>query len=236
MSSLPKYHSLVLTGLAQSYALPGEMPLHSTRAQPGLFPATAPGKAAAQAALQSNWLQTVRTEPKGKTVTIYVTLTPAGSAYLLEQSDPKPLLEQVQSRLQNEEARLQEVQSQVRSAFQAMESLRNRVEQLASLVDQRQVMQTRVSVPAWEDRLTEYLSKRQDARPAEDCPLPELYQQAKQLVPELSVGTFHDGLRRLHADRRIALQPWTGPLHELPEPGLALLQGHSLAFYASAQG
>jgi hypothetical protein len=43
-------------------------------------------------------------------------------------------------------------------------------------------------------------------------------------------------LRRLHADRRIALQPWTGPLHELPEPGLALLQGHSLAFYASTQG
>lgn len=236
MSSLPKYQSLVLTGLAQSYASPGEMPLHTTRAQPGLFPASAPGKAAAQAALQSNWLQTVRTEPRGKTITTYVALTPAGSAYLLEQSDPKPLLEQVQTRLKCEESHLQEVQSQVRTAFQTMESLRHRVEQLASMFDQRQVVQTRISVPAWEDSLTEYLTRRQDARPAEDCPLPELYQQARQIVPELSVGTFHDGLRRLHADRRIALQPWTGPLHELPEPGLALLQGHSLAFYASTQG
>ena len=195
-----------------------------------------PGKAAAQTALQSNWLQIVRTEPKGRAVTTFVTLTTTGSAYLLEQSDPKPLLEQVQAYLQNEESRLQEVQSQVRASFQLMESLRSRVEQLAILVDQRQVVQTRVSVLAWEDRLTEYLAKRQDIRPAEDCPLPELYQQAKQFVPELSVGTFHDGLRRLHADRRIALQPWTGPLHELPEPGLALLQGHSLAFYASTQG
>jgi hypothetical protein len=236
MSSQPKYHSLVLTGLAQNYASPGEMPLHTTRAQVGLFPATASGKAAAQAALQSNWLHVVRTEPKGKSVTTYVALTAAGTAYLLEQSDPKSLLEQVQTRLKSEESHLQEVQSQVRTAFQSMESLRHRVEQLALIVGQRQVVQTRISVPVWEDRLTEYLTKRQDSRPAEDCPLPELYQQARQVVPDLSVGTFHDGLRRLHADRRIALQPWTGPLHELPEPGLALLQGHSLAFYASTQG
>lgn len=236
MSSPPKHHSLILAGLAQSYSSPCEMPLHTTRAQPGLFPTTAPGKAAAQAALQSNWLQALRTETKGKTVTTYVKLTEAGSSYLLGQTDPKPLLEQIQSRLLSEASNLQEVQSQIRSAFQAMELLRNRIEQLTTMVDQRQVVQTRVSVPAWEDRMTEYLNKRQDARPAEDCPLPELYQQAKQLVPELSVGTFHDGLRRLHADRRIALQPWTGPLHDLPEPGLALLQGHSLAFYASSQG
>ncbi|HQR08002.1 MAG TPA: hypothetical protein PLN21_14335 [Gemmatales bacterium] len=236
MSSQPKYYPLVLTALAQSYASPGEMPLHTTRAQPGLFPTTGIGKAAAQAALQSNWLQSVRSETKGKAITTYVTLTTTGSDFLLEQTDPKPLLEQVQTRLQSEASRLQEVQSMVRVAFQSMEALKNRVEKLATMVDQRQVVQARVSVPAWEDRLTEYLNQRESARPAEDCPLPELYQQARQIVPELSVGTFHDGLRRLHADRRIALQPWTGPLHELPEPSLALLQGHSLAFYASSQG
>lgn len=236
MSSLPKYHSHILTALAQSYASPGEVPLHTTKALPGLFPANALGKAAAQATLQSNWLQSVRTETKGKTVTTFVTLTATGTAYLLEQTDPKPLLEQVQARLQREASHLQEVQAMVRTAFQTMEALKTRVEQLVALVDQRQVVQARVSVPAWEDRLAEYLHQRETMRPAEDCPLPELYQQARQIMPELSVGTFHDGLRRLHADRRIALQPWTGPLHELPEPSLALLQGHSLAFYASSQG
>ena len=123
MSSLPKYHSLILAGLAQSYASSGELPLHTTRAQPGLFPTTAPGKAAAQAALQSNWLQALRTETKGKTVTTYVTLTPAGGTYLLEQSDPKPLLEQIQANLQSEQSRLQLVQTQVRASFQLMESL-----------------------------------------------------------------------------------------------------------------
>lgn len=233
MSSPPKYQSLLLSGLAQSYASPGEISLYVTRRQAGLFPATALGKAAANAALQSNWLQMVRTETRGKTTISYVKLTGAGTQYLLEQTDPKPLLEQVQACLNREESKLQSVQATVREAFQTMEGMRQRVEQLAAMVNQSQVTQTRVSVPAWEDQLTEYLTRRQSSRPAEDCPLPELYQQARQMAPELSVGMFHDGLRRLQEQRRIALQPWTGPLHELPEPGLALLQGHSLAFYAS---
>lgn len=236
MSSLPKYHSLLVAGLAQAYAAPGEIPLHHTKAAAGLFPGTAPGKAAAQAALQATWLNSVRVVTKGKTTINYVALTQAGMSYLLEQSDPKPLLEQVHSALKCEEAMLQDVQAKVRSAFQSIEMLRTRVEQLATMVSERQVVQTKVSVPAWEDRLTEYISKRQSARPAEDCPLPELYREARNVAPELTVGTFHDGLRRLHDERRIALQPWTGPLHELPEPTLALLQGHSLAFYASAVG
>ena len=114
MSSLPKYHSLLLVGLAQSYASPGEMPLHSTKAQAGLFPSSALGKAAAQSAQDSGWLTTVRTEARGKSNINYVTLTDQGTAYLLEQTDPKPLLEQVHSRLKTEEARLQDVQAMVR--------------------------------------------------------------------------------------------------------------------------
>src|SRR5262249_38414015 len=122
MSSPPKYQSLLLAGLAQSYASPGMLSLHSTRSQPGLFPASALGKAAAAAAMQSDWLQSVRIETKGKTTINYVKLTEAGSQYLLEQTDPKPLLDQVQSTLKAEDVRLQNVQAQVRDAFRTIEA------------------------------------------------------------------------------------------------------------------
>ena len=62
-----------------------------------------------------------------------------------------------------------------------------------------------------------------------DCPLPELYRK----LDGVSIGQFHDALRQLHDDHQIYLHPWTGPLYALPEPALALLVGHEVAYYAS---
>lgn len=68
----------------------------------------------------------------------------------------------------------------------------------------------------------------------QDCPLPELY---RKLEPgaRLSIGHFHDCLRRLHEENQIYLHPWTGPLYALPEPAYALLVGHEIAYYASVR-
>lgn len=234
-----KHHTHVLAGLAQAYATPRDLALLASKTQPGLFAATAAGKAAAAEALQAGWLNVVRSEVKGKTTTQFVTLTEAGVCHLLEQTDPRPLLAYVQQQLTHCEGQVQAWQLELRNAFETIAHLRSKVEKLAEKLAQSSITQTKIAVaahdtiPVWEDQLTTYLQQRQDARPAEDCPLPELYQQARLLAPGLSVGHFHDGLRKLHAERRIALQPWTGSLHELPEPDLALLQGHSLAFYAS---
>jgi hypothetical protein len=68
---------------------------------------------------------------------------------------------------------------------------------------------------------------------SEDCPLPELFQRAKIGATGLTIGAFHDGLRRLHDAGQVYLHPWTGPLHALPEPSFALLVGHEIAYYAS---
>jgi hypothetical protein len=51
----------------------------------------------------------------------------------------------------------------------------------------------------------------------------------------VTIGQFHDGLRRLHDGATIYLHPWTGPLYELPEPRFALLVGHEIAYYASSR-
>jgi hypothetical protein len=68
---------------------------------------------------------------------------------------------------------------------------------------------------------------------SEDCTLPELYRQVRTRLPRLTIGQFHDVLRRLNDDGQIYLHPWTGPLYDLPEPPQALLVGHGIAYYAS---
>jgi hypothetical protein len=69
----------------------------------------------------------------------------------------------------------------------------------------------------------------------QDCPLPELYKSLSTREVPPTIGAFHDCLRRLHADHRVYLHPWTGPLYALPEPAYALLVGHNVAYYASAR-
>ena len=78
-------------------------------------------------------------------------------------------------------------------------------------------------------RLTEW----QPSAAGEDCPLPELFHRAQTTVSGLTIGGFHDALRRLHDAGQVYLHPWTGPLHALPEPPFALLVGHEIAYYAS---
>ena len=77
--------------------------------------------------------------------------------------------------------------------------------------------------------ITQFLEQWSANNTAEDCPLPQLYRQLKGVT----IGQFHDVLRRLHAEQRIYLHPWTGPMSELPEPPLALMVGHEIAYYAS---
>ena len=67
----------------------------------------------------------------------------------------------------------------------------------------------------------------------DDCPLPELYKQACERIPGLTLGGFHDALRRMHRDAVAYLHPWTGPLYQMPEPRCSLLVGHEVAYYAS---
>jgi len=69
-----------------------------------------------------------------------------------------------------------------------------------------------------------------------DCTLPELFRVLSVLNPAPSIGEFHDCLRTLYADGAITLPAWTAPLYQIPEPQLALLVGHGIAYYASLRG
>jgi len=83
--------------------------------------------------------------------------------------------------------------------------------------------------------LVKHLESWQAADILDDCALPELYHRARQAFPTLTIGQFHDGLRTLQERGQIYLHPWTGPLYDIPEPALALLVGHEIAYYASTR-
>src|SRR5262245_10748063 len=78
-----------------------------------------------------------------------------------------------------------------------------------------------------------YLDRRQESGRLDDCPLPELFAATHREHAEVTIGSFHDLLRKLHREGAIHLHPWTGPLYEMPEPSCALLVGHEIAYYAS---
>ncbi len=87
----------------------------------------------------------------------------------------------------------------------------------------------------WTKAILAYLDRWQASGASEDCPLSELYRQTCKTALALTIGQFHDGLRRLHDQQQIYLHPWTGPMYDIPEPPYALLVGHEIAYYASIQ-
>jgi hypothetical protein len=64
------------------------------------------------------------------------------------------------------------------------------------------------------------------------CRLDELKAHLDALAPGLSVGAFHDLLRRLHDAGRVRLGGWGQTLDEIPRPELALFVSHKVMYHA----
>jgi hypothetical protein len=235
-----KSTQLVLAALGRAAADPTGVPLFGSKAQPGLFAGTAVGKQAARHCLDEGYLRVLRTEPRGKTTQEVCTISDRGLAYLLGQVSPRQVLEDF---LRVLEARRNQVADLVAAARQMHASLD------ALTASAEQVLQQVRAVPppgvngchppagndAWTEQALALLGRWQASGASEDYPLPELYRQLQASAPDLTIGRFHDALRRLHDQERIYLHPWTGPLHDLPEPPYALLIGHEIAYYASTR-
>jgi hypothetical protein len=84
-----------------------------------------------------------------------------------------------------------------------------------------------------DDIILDSLRAWHGSRQLGDCPLPDLYRRAREASAKLTIGQYHDALRALHERQAVYLHPWTGPLYEMPEPAVALLTGHEIAYYAS---
>jgi len=275
-----KSQQLVLTALSQAVAFAEGLPLFGSKTSPGLFPATAAGKQAAQRCLDDGYLRNqapgYSTEPpvgttgrKSRAVPECFALTDQGFTFLFQQVSPRQVLEDLVRVLEQRQTEITELTRCVRQMQQNLDALKTSTEKVlqnctpadgsatgALAVLFRAFRQEQAAAPqsaraqanrpaplptpatqpdnTAEQAIRTLLGRWQVTSGAsEDCPLPELFRQVQARIPQLTLGQFHDVLRRFHDEGVVYLHPWTGPLYDLPEPPQALLVGHEVAYYAS---
>lgn len=223
--------TLILDALARAAIESPDAPLYKSKGDDGLFPATVAGRAAADRARADGLLAITRTEA-GKQPREWCSLTDKGRDWLLRHADPRPLLEDLVRVLEARQTHVSDLAQTARQLQAGLDGLTTIVRELLP----RLVPENAPSAePATDDDgLLEALTTHMSVA-GEDYPLPELYRRLRSAGAYASIGAFHDALRRLHDADRIYLHPWTGPLYEMPEPALALLVGHEIAYYASGR-
>jgi hypothetical protein len=237
---------LVLTALSRASAEAG-LPLHGNKSNPGLFPSTALGKQAAQRCCEEGYLRPVPgAAANGRKSTPMCALTDKGRAFLLSQLSPRQVLEDLVRAVEAREAQVGQLQAQVRQLQTGLEAVRASVAPVLDQVRQgetsrnlnglaREFRQDESAPVDPATAIVAALERWAQSGAPEDCPLSELFRQVRTCCPQMSLGIFHDALRKLQDIGRIYLHPWTGPLYEIPEPPCSLLVGHEIAYYASVR-
>jgi hypothetical protein len=256
-----KSGQLVLSALTRATSDAAGVPLHGNKSAPGLFPSTAIGKQAAQRCCEEGYLRPIAEDaeappteaPRGRTpARPSYTITDKGIAFLLSQVSPRQVLEDFVRVLESREAQVMQLVTCARQMHAGLETLRASItpvlaEVARSPFPSRQAGDADLNGMFHDFRQDKSDAASSDAAPAilahlerwagagasEDCPLPELFNQATSAIPGLTIGAFHDTLRSLQDAGDIYLHPWTGPLYDIPEPPYALLVGHQVAYFAS---
>ena len=230
-----KSSHLVLTALTRAAADTAGVPLVGTRTTPGLFPSTALGKQAAQRCQDDGYL----TEAEDR-----CTITDKGMIYLLGQVSPRQVLEDFVRVLESRESQVGELLETARRMQANLESLRGTVttvlEKLVVPGDDLKSLfsafhQEPAPKPAGDPvgAIRDLLLRWKASGATEDCPLPDLFGRLSASCPGLTIGAFHDVLRKMHVAREVYLHPWTGPLYAIPQPTYALMVGHEIDYYTS---
>jgi hypothetical protein len=208
---------LVLAALSRAAAEAAGTPLVASRAEAGLFPATAAGRLAAQKAQDDGHLA-----PDG-------TITARGLGHLLAHNSPRQVLEDFVRVLEARHEQARDLLDTARKMLAGIEGLS------ATLLPvlERLGAERKADFRSFHDPSAAIIeSLKQRAEPG-DCPLPDLFRAAGERLPGLTLGAFHDALRKLIRQGLVYPHPWTAPLYSMPEPECALVTGHQVTFYAS---
>lgn len=225
---------LVLDALNRAVAQPAGFPLVTNKKSPGLFAASVAGKQAAERCRSEGYIHQIQEESAGKAAQEAWGITEKGIAFLLSQTSPRQVLEELVRSLEGRHGQIGELVQVAKQWQEGLQKLHATVEKVLNQLQKPTPTPTPTNgSETWIVDTLAYLSRRDEAGASSDCPLPELYRQAQRSSAQLSIGHFHDGLRRLHEQEKIYLHPWTGPLYELPEPSVALLIGHEISYYVS---
>jgi len=230
--------ALIVNALTRALAAPAGLPLLSSRN--GLFTTTAAGKKAAQDCRTRGLVHILRSEGKGKSAQEIVALSDEGLSVLLRDSSPRPALEAILQAIQERHEELEALVQSARVAQVTLEALGAQARRvLDSLKDNHPGSLASLPeangkhVPDLDIAILQCLDKWHEGDRLEDCPLPDLFRALQATDRSVTIGQFHDSLRRLRGQKKIHLHPWTGPTYEIPVPALAVMMGHEIAYYAS---
>jgi hypothetical protein len=240
----------LVEGLREALAESAEQRLYKSGKLPGLFAGRggAAGEAAARA-LRDGLLEVVRTETRGKTTFDWVRLTPAGVEVLYQHESPARALDELRTTLRLNQQALPAWLAEMRAALQALDGRladnarkwHERLEALARRVEDtlRRIEQAVPPLPAdvlqahpWAVDAINYLDRRKAGGASGDCPLPELFAALRRGHPCLSVGAFHEGLKRLHERHALRLRSANGTT-PMEQPEFALLDGDAVLYGAA---
>jgi hypothetical protein len=236
----------LLEALRQALADGSEHRLYKSGKLDGLFPAKNP---AAAEALRDGYLESVRTEVKGKASVEWVRLTPKGIDFVYRRDSPRAVLEELQELMGHARSGAPAWLADIRAQMQAlettfgteMEKYLQRLDALAHRVDEalRRVdagitplAGPLKSIVPWAHEALTFLDRRKTDGRADPCPLPDLFAAVRVRHPHLSVPDFQQGLKRLADNRAVALQPFAGP-GLIPQPEHAIPDGAHMLYYAS---
>lgn len=241
----------LINALKRALAEPGEHRLYRGGKLAGLFASRhGPAGDAAATAIRERLFEVARTETKGKITTEWVRLTPKGVDYLHDHESPLAVLRELRGALATAESGVPMFLGQMQQQWQAFSA--HMIEQMQLTQKRLEAMSERVeealrradaigptlpngvaeSVP-WAVEALGYLDRRKNSGAADGCPLPELFAAVRRTAPELTLGDFQTGLRRLGDHRALTLLPFEGPADKLPEPEFALLDGANVLYYAA---
>ena len=230
-----KATQIILEALGKAVAEPGGLPLFGSKKSPGLFTNSATVRPLAQRCKDEGYLRVLEGAASGKA--LCCAITEKGLAFLLNELSPRKVLEDLARVLESRQTQVGELAAAVQQWQSGLDALRATIERIAQRLEKGEAGvlpgPSANGSDIWLADLVGYLAEWRASGKSSDCPLPELYRRALQIDTHLSIGHFHDGLRRLHEQQRIYLHPWTGPMYDLPEPAYALMVGHELAYYGS---
>jgi hypothetical protein len=226
-----KSTQLMVEALARAVAEPSGLPLHGSRTEPGLFNGSPPARQAAQRCKDQGYVTVVRSEVRGKAAQEICAITDKGLEFLLGQVSPRKVLEDFLRSLDARQVQLAELLATARQIHTSLEDLKTLAGKVLPRLEYPKPSAN--GTAAEPGVILAFLAQWYQTPSVGDCPLPELYRQARPPAADWTIGHFHDELRRLHEEGQIYLHPWTGPLYDLPEPPYALLIGHEVAYYAS---
>lgn len=197
----------------------------------GVFPANQSGKAAQAFVSENGLLGLTRTDAGD-----FQTLTPKGWQWLREQGAPV---------LNDFLRQMEQWKDQDRALIAKVRENSTRLDRLAEVIkfflghSDGEAKASDPSTSCLKTKILHFLSERQNSASCAqeancDVSLPDLFGHLLAEISQvLTVGEFHDALRDLHQKGEILLHPWTGTLYSIPQPGLAFLVGHEVAYYVS---